>query len=155
MLVLAQKGTITDSTGLVLALDWLIKACLTHWPQGDLNKSFDQFQANFSDWWPRYLLRYCPQINITSDKLTLVQVLPWCYQTTSHYLIQCGPRSMLPYGITRPQWVKDISVSVQGFTTPQATLYWFSAPIQWMGCPSSSKSFRSVVKPWRPDHTQS
>ena len=29
-----------------------------------------------------------------------------CHQATSHYLSQCWPRSMLPCGITRPQWVK-------------------------------------------------
>ena len=39
-------------------------------------------------------------------KSTLVQVMAWCRQATSHYLSQCWPRSMLPYGVTRPQWVK-------------------------------------------------
>ena len=28
-----------------------------------------------------------------------------CHQATSYYLSQCWPRSVLPYGITRPQWV--------------------------------------------------
>ena len=32
--------------------------------------------------------------------------MAWCRQATSHYLSQCWPRSMLPYGVTRPQWVK-------------------------------------------------
>ena len=41
----------------------------------------------------------------TDDKSTLVQVMAWCREATSHYLNQCWPRSMLPYGITRPQWV--------------------------------------------------
>ena len=36
---------------------------------------------------------------------TLVQVMAWCHQATSHYLNQCWPRSMSPYGVTRPQWV--------------------------------------------------
>ena len=31
--------------------------------------------------------------------------MAWCHQATSHYLNQCWPRSMSPYGITRPQWV--------------------------------------------------
>ena len=39
------------------------------------------------------------------DKSTLVQVMAWCRQATSHYLSQCWPRSMSPYGVTRPQWV--------------------------------------------------
>ena len=42
----------------------------------------------------------------TYDKSTLVQVMDWCRQATSHYLSQCWPRSMSPYGVTRPQWVK-------------------------------------------------
>ena len=32
--------------------------------------------------------------------------MAWCHQATSHYLNQCGPRSMAPHGITRLQWVK-------------------------------------------------
>ena len=44
--------------------------------------------------------------DLTDDKSTLVQVLAWCRQATSHYLNQCWPRSPMPYGITRPQWVK-------------------------------------------------
>ena len=37
--------------------------------------------------------------DLTDDKSTLVQA-------TSHYLDQCWPRSMSPYGVTRPQWFK-------------------------------------------------
>ena len=32
--------------------------------------------------------------------------MAWCRQATSHYLSQCWPSSMSPYGVTRPQWVK-------------------------------------------------
>ena len=42
---------------------------------------------------------------LTDDKLTLVQVMGWCCQATTHYLSQCWPRSVLPYGITRLHWV--------------------------------------------------
>ena len=42
------------------------------------------------------------------DKSILAQVLAWCFQATSHYLSQCWPRSMPPYGVIRPQWVKLI-----------------------------------------------
>ena len=41
----------------------------------------------------------------TYGKSTLVQVMAWCRQATSHYLSQCCPRSQSPYGVTRPQWV--------------------------------------------------
>ena len=42
----------------------------------------------------------------TCDKSTLVQVMAWCRQATSHYLGQCWSISMSPYGVTKPQWVK-------------------------------------------------
>ena len=45
-------------------------------------------------------------LDLTDDKSTLVQVMAWWRQAASHYLIQCWPRFMLPYGVTRPQWVK-------------------------------------------------
>ena len=50
-------------------------------------------------------LRWMP-LDLTDDKSTLVQVMAWCRQATSHYLSQCWPRFMSPYGVTRPQWVK-------------------------------------------------
>ena len=43
--------------------------------------------------------------DLTDDKSTLVQVMAWCRQAISHYLSQCWIRSVLPYGVTRPQWV--------------------------------------------------
>ena len=49
-------------------------------------------------------LRWIPW-DLTDDKSTLFQVMAWCGQAASHYLSQCWPRSMLPYGVTRPQWV--------------------------------------------------
>ena len=49
-------------------------------------------------------LRWMPQ-DLTDDRSTLVQVMAWCRQATSHYLSQCWPRSMSPNGVTRPQWV--------------------------------------------------
>ena len=45
-------------------------------------------------------------LNLTDDQSTLVQVMAWCRQATSHYLSQCWPRSQSPYGVTRPQWLK-------------------------------------------------
>ena len=50
-------------------------------------------------------LRSMPQ-NPSDYKSTLVQVMAWCRQAASHYLSQCCPRSLSPYGVTRPQWVK-------------------------------------------------
>ena len=50
-------------------------------------------------------LRWMPP-GLSDDKSTLVQVMAWCRQATSHHLNQCWPRSLPPYGVTRPQWVK-------------------------------------------------
>ena len=42
----------------------------------------------------------CLSLDLTDDKSTLVQVMAWCHQATSHYLSQCWPRSVSPYGVT-------------------------------------------------------
>ena len=47
--------------------------------------------------------------DLTDDKSTVVQVMAWCCQATSHYLCQCWLSSLLPYGVARPQWVNEIS----------------------------------------------
>ena len=44
-------------------------------------------------------------LELSDDKSTLVQVMAWCHQATSHYLNQCLPRFMSPYSVTGPQWV--------------------------------------------------
>ena len=49
-------------------------------------------------------------LDLADDKSTLVQVMAWCRQATSHYLSQCWPRSLSPYGVTRPEWVKAVHV---------------------------------------------
>ena len=48
-------------------------------------------------------------LDFTDDQSALVQVMAWCCQATSHYLIQCWPSPMSPCGVTRPKWVKDSS----------------------------------------------
>ena len=44
-------------------------------------------------------------LHLADDKTTLVQVMAWCHQATSHYLTQCWSRSMSPNDLTRPHWV--------------------------------------------------
>ena len=44
-------------------------------------------------------------LDLNDDRSTLVQVMAWCRQATSHFLSQCWPRSLPPYDVTRPQWV--------------------------------------------------
>ena len=41
--------------------------------------------------------------------MTLVQVKARCHQPTSHYMNQFWPRSMLPYGITRTNWLYTLT----------------------------------------------
>ena len=53
-------------------------------------------------------------LDFTDDQLTLVQVMAWCRQATSHYLSQCWPRSLSPSGVTRPQWVNGIVSMMRG-----------------------------------------
>ena len=83
---------------------------LTHWPLGDFNLIYvGNFQAYFKvngGWGISFeiALRWMP-LDLTDDKSTLVQVMAWCRQATSHYLSQRWPRSMSPNGVTRPQWL--------------------------------------------------
>ena len=51
-------------------------------------------------------------LDFIDDQSTLVQVMAWCCQTTSHYLNQCWPRFLSPYGVTRPQWVNQKAHSI-------------------------------------------
>ena len=55
----------------------------------------------------------------TYDMSTLVQVMAWCRQATSHYLSQCWPRSLPPYGIIRPQWVNTEQTRAKKQLWPQ------------------------------------
>ena len=48
-------------------------------------------------------LRWLSQ-DFTGDKSTFVQVMA-CSQAISHYLSRCWPNSILPYGVTKPQWI--------------------------------------------------
>ena len=59
-------------------------------------------------------------LDLSDDKSTLVQGMAWCHQAASHYLNQCWPRSLPPYGITRPQWVKSIVNSLG----PSDAIWW-------------------------------
>ena len=46
--------------------------------------------------------------NSIADKSTLVQVMVWYHQATSHYLSPSWLRSLLPYDVTKPQWVNTL-----------------------------------------------
>ena len=92
--------------------DYPILLLLTHWPLGDFTEIFRKviFQLILViDGWSicsKIVLKWIA-MDLTDCKSTLVQVMAWCRQASSPYLIQCWPRFMSPYGATRPQWVKN------------------------------------------------
>ena len=62
----------------------------------------------------------------TQDRSTLVQVMAWCRQATSHYLCQCWPRPISPCGATGLQWAKSpvlISLGVPDIARPSVPKY--------------------------------
>ena len=64
-------------------------------------------------------------LDLTDDPSTLVQVMAWCCQATSHYLSQCWPRSQSPYGITTPQWANRIA-GVHATYEKTNTVEWYN-----------------------------
>ena len=55
--------------------------------------------------------RQMPQ-DLAGGYLTLVQVLVWCRQATSHHMSQFWTRSMSPYDATKPQCDDYIDVDI-------------------------------------------
>ena len=45
---------------------------------------------------------------LSNAKSTLVHVMIWCREASSHYLSQWWPISLSPCGVTRPQWVDTV-----------------------------------------------
>ena len=68
-------------------------------------------------------------LDLTDDKSTMVQVMAWCHQATSHYLSQCWPRSKSPYGVTRPQWVKWVPQNTTYMLTLVQVMAWCHQPL--------------------------
>ena len=49
-------------------------------------------------------------LNPPNEKSTLMQLMVWYHEVTSHYLSQCWPSSVSSYGVTRPQSVNVYSM---------------------------------------------
>ena len=100
-------------TTVVVALCHLIiSGMLTHWPLGDLNEILKTWFSILFYWLVSYRSSHDNAFwwmwqDPADHQSTLVQVMAWCRQATSHYLSQCWPSSMSPYGVTRPQWVNS------------------------------------------------
>ena len=93
----------------------VVMLLITHWSLGDVTmiKKYC-FQTHYSEQQLRdsmWNYSWMPQ-NLTNQKSTLIQVMAWCRQATSHYLNQCWPSSMSPCGITRPQWVNVVYLPI-------------------------------------------
>ena len=88
---------------------------LTYLPLGNFRYLIFQIISVIDDWVIscELALRWM-LLDLTDDKSTMVQVMAWCRQATSHYLSQCWPRSLLPYSITRPQWVNTLKLRRNG-----------------------------------------
>ena len=67
-----------------------------------------------------------------TDKSTLVQVMAWCLQTTSHYLNQCWLRS-LPYDVTRPQCVNGLKITKTIIITSRRARFiaFYTSTLKW------------------------
>ena len=88
--------------------------------------------------------------DFTDDQSTLVQVIAWCRQATSHYLSQYCTRSILPYDITSPHmyrimyglpWILLFLSRVRGFGNDFDE--WQSH--EWKSLPNCFKSDKQLV----------
>ena len=63
------------------------------------NKILSYFISNHAD------LKFL-RVQVTTS--ALIEAIIWCCQATSHYLNQCWPKSITPYGMTWPLWVNSL-----------------------------------------------
>ena len=105
---------VSESKSRWIVLSWrqdmaMGKKSLNHWPLGDaaviikvsllLRKNS---KLSSLSWIP---------LNLTNDKWALFQAVAWCRQATSHFMNQCWPKSMSPYGVTKPRWYNHCPAS--------------------------------------------
>ena len=76
---------------------------------GPWENDFYQFKIYFDDDSKRITTGSALRCVYQKIIQTLDQVIVWCHQAPSHYLIHCGPRSKTSYGITRSHWVKCLT----------------------------------------------
>ena len=102
---------------------WQISIHLTHWPLGYFQWNFTLVNLKLilvlDDWGISCaILPIGKSLGFTDDKSTLVQVMAWSHQATSHNLNQCWPRSKPPYGVIRSQWVNTLRLRQNGCHFP-------------------------------------
>ena len=112
-----QLGVASFTLGVSVTTSWHVSTIVvlhifTHCPLADAWKS-----ARKSFWMVMFVI-FCENhtwMNGNNLESTLVQVMAWCRQATSHYLSQCWHRSISPYDVTRPQLVNSLSFRRCGF----------------------------------------
>ena len=87
-------------------------------------------------------------LGFTDDKSTLVQVMAWCHQATSHYLNQCWPRSKPPYGVTRSQLSQGQRHCWESIYKCEQLLEHTSLPGSWTGIWHSGWLEYYSTTPW-------
>ena len=99
-------------------------------------------------------------LDFTDDKSTLIQVMAWCRQAASHYL---SLWFMLPYGTTKPQWVKQcyninlLVMYLQSNSAHTRFSFWAGIGIGWLSLPKALMIYllRAGICIWHvPQHTQ-
>ena len=97
----------------------LLNAVLTHWPLGNLNEIFRHVifkQILVIDGWgiSCEIVLLWISLDFTDGQSTLVRVMAWCRQATSHYLSQCWPWTpvaiwchypTMSWWIIKPKWI--------------------------------------------------
>ena len=91
---------------------------VTHWGRNQIDAISQTPFSNKFSWMKIYEFRLkfhwslFPSLfsrpPLVNDKSTLIHVMAWCRLASSHYMSQCWPRPLSPYGFTWPQWVNRI-----------------------------------------------
>ena len=78
---------------------------LDHWSLWDVVEIL-KVKTDHTEQYIGHLLRNCYRVSkrMLQSKPILVHIKACCHQATSHNLDQCCPRSLLPFGVTRPKW---------------------------------------------------
>ena len=82
---------------------------LTYWHLGDANLILDTLSQLILviDSWIVDCETAVISMPLDWGESTLIQVMAWCRQATSHYLNQCCPSSVMPYGFTMSQRINS------------------------------------------------
>ena len=73
-------------------------------------------------------LRWMPQ-DLIDDQLTGFQVMAWCHQAPSHYLIKCWYSAMSQYDFTKPQCINTTCLTTHMNANKIMNNVWFSKTI--------------------------